>query len=140
MKKSRSTLEQKQKALESEEKRQKQNEELLRKEQAEWKAVNTKRQQQLENDLQSKIKSFADKESEYVQKWDDLKRDKAAVTAEQKEQMANIERLKKESDEEFMKVQLKKTEVQNKEKRLEEERKSQRLEMDSKIFKHEGEM
>lgn len=140
MKKSRSTLEQKQKALESEEKRQKQNEELLRKEQAEWKAVNTKRQQQLENDLQSKIKSFADKESEYVQKWDDLKKDKAAVGAEQKEQMANIERLKKESDEEFMKVQLKKTEVQNKEKRLEEGRKSQRLEMDSKIFKHEGEM
>ena len=56
LKKSRSTLEQKQKALESEEKRQKQNEELLRKEQAEWKAVNTKRQQQLENDLQSKLK------------------------------------------------------------------------------------
>ncbi len=102
--------------------------------------MNTKRQQQLENDLQSKIKSFADKESEYVQKWDDLKRDKTAAGAEQKEQMANIERLKKESDEEFMKVQLKKTEVQNKEKRLEEEKKSQRLEMDSKIFKHEGEM
>jgi len=37
------TLEQRQKALEAESKRQQQEEENLRKEQAEWKAVNTKR-------------------------------------------------------------------------------------------------
>ena len=78
----------------------------------------------MESDLQSKINSYADKESEYVQKWDDLKREKAALEAEQSAEQANIERLKKETDEEFMKVQLKRTEVQNKEKRLEEERKS----------------
>ena len=119
MKKLRSTLDSKQKSLEYEDKRQKQNEELLRKEQAEWKTVNTKRQQQLETDLQSKIKSFADKESEYVQKWYDLKRDQAATKTELREQTENIERLKKESDEEFLKVQMKKTEVQEKEKRLE---------------------
>lgn len=43
LKKLKGTLDLKQKALESEEKRQKQSEELLKKEQDEWKAVNTKR-------------------------------------------------------------------------------------------------
>jgi len=55
LKKLKGTLDNKQKSLESEEKRQRQNEELLRKEQSEWKAVNTKRQNTLEADLQSKI-------------------------------------------------------------------------------------
>jgi len=43
LKKLKSTLDQKQKALTAEEQRVKQSEELLRKEQAEWKAENTKR-------------------------------------------------------------------------------------------------
>lgn len=55
LKKLKGTLDQKQKSLEGEERRQKQSEELLRKEQAEWKAVNTKRQEVLEAELQSKI-------------------------------------------------------------------------------------
>lgn len=55
LKKLKGTLDQKQKSLEAEEKRQKQSEDLLKKEQTEWKAVNTKRQQVLEDDLQSKL-------------------------------------------------------------------------------------
>ena len=55
LKKLKSTLDQKTKSLETEEKRQKQSEELLRKEQADWKAANTKRQEGLESELQSKI-------------------------------------------------------------------------------------
>jgi uncharacterized membrane protein len=43
LKKLKTTLDQKQKSLEAESARQQQNEENLRKEQAEWKAVNTKR-------------------------------------------------------------------------------------------------
>ena len=66
LRKLKGTLDSKQKALEAEEKRQKQSEELLRKEQAEWKDANTKRQQVLEADLQSKISFYADRESEYV--------------------------------------------------------------------------
>lgn len=73
LKKLRSNLDQKQKTLESEEKRQKQSEELLKKEQSEWKAENDKRQKASEAELQSKISSFADKEADYVQKWDELK-------------------------------------------------------------------
>ena len=46
LKKLKTTLDQKQKALEAESKRQQQDEENLRKEQAEWKAVNTKRHHQ----------------------------------------------------------------------------------------------
>ena len=44
MKKLKSTLDQKQKSLETEEKNQRQSEDSLRKEQAEWKSANTKRQ------------------------------------------------------------------------------------------------
>ena len=44
LKKLKSTLDQKQKSLETEEKNQRQSEDSLRKEQAEWKSANTKRQ------------------------------------------------------------------------------------------------
>ena len=44
LKKLKGTLDSKQKSLDTEERRQRQAEELLRKEQSEWKDVNTKRQ------------------------------------------------------------------------------------------------
>ena len=44
LKKLKSTLDQKQALLDSEDKRQRQTEELLRKEQSEWKDINSKRQ------------------------------------------------------------------------------------------------
>ena len=97
LKKLKTTLDQKQKALEAESKRQQQDEENLRKEQAEWKAVNTKRQELLEADLQSKITSYADKETEYVQKWSLLEESKKAFQSEQGEQGAKLEALQKEA-------------------------------------------
>lgn len=105
LKKLKTTLDQKQKALEAESKRQQQDEENLRKEQAEWKAVNTKRQELLEADLQSKITSYADKETEYVQKWSLLEESKKAFQSEQGEQGAKLEALQKEAQTEFIKVQ-----------------------------------
>lgn len=133
-------MDSKQKALESEDKRQKQNEESLRKEQGDWKAVNTKRQNQLESELQSKIKSFADQESEYVQKWESLKKDQASYEANQSEQSGKIDQLKQEAEDEITKVHNKRKEVELKEKRLQEERQTVRKELDSKINKHEGEL
>ena len=55
LQKLKSTLDQKQSSLEAEETRQRHSEELLRKEQAEWREVNTKRQAVLEAELQSKL-------------------------------------------------------------------------------------
>lgn len=121
MKKLKTTLDQKQKALEAESKRQQQDEENLRKEQAEWKDVNTKRQELLEADLQSKISSYADKETEYVQKWSNLEESKKAFQSEQNEQSAKLEALQKEAQAEFIKVQQSKNQVQEKERRLEEQ-------------------
>jgi len=121
LKKLKTTLDQKQKALEAESKRQQQDEENLRKEQAEWKDVNTKRQELLEADLQSKISSYADKETEYVQKWSNLEESKKAFQSEQNEQSAKLEALQKEAQAEFIKVQQSKNQVQEKERRLEEQ-------------------
>lgn len=82
LKKLKGTLDQKQKSLEAEEKRQKQSEDLLKKEQTEWKAVNTKRQQVLEDDLQK-----------YVQKWRSLEDDKKELLESQAKETENLEKL-----------------------------------------------
>lgn len=102
--------------------------------------MNTKRQNQLESELQSKIKSFADQESEYVQKWESLKKDQASYEANVSEQSSKIDQLKQEAENEITKVHNKRKDVELKEKRLQEERQSIRKELDSKINKHEGEL
>ena len=140
LKKLKGTLDQKQKALEAEEKRQKQSEDLLKKEQTEWKAVNTKRQQVLEADLQSKLSYYADKEAEYVQKWKSLEDDKKELAESQAKETANLEQLQKQAQDEYLAVQKTKAEVQQKERRLDEERKSIRLQADSAALKHMRDM
>lgn len=102
--------------------------------------MNTKRQNQLESELQSKIKSFADQESEYVQKWESLKKDQASYEINVSEQSSKIDQLKQEAEDEITKVHNKRKDVELKEKRLQEERQSIRKELDSKINKHEGEL
>ena len=85
----------------------------------------------LENDLQSKISSYADKESEYVQKWDDLQRDQKSFEAERAEETKNLESLRKEASDEFTKVKAERAKVQEKERRLDEERKNARQQSES---------
>ena len=106
-----SALDQKQKALEAEEKRQKLSEELLKKEQAEWKDVNTKRQSLLEADLQSKISIYADKETEYVQKWEDLKQRESSLAEDRSAETQKIDALKQEAEAEYLKVQTARKEL-----------------------------
>ena len=134
------TLDQKQSSLEAEETRQRHSEELLRKEQAEWKEVNTKRQAVLEAELQSKLTEFADKEPEYVQKWDALEESKRAFTDDQEAKNRQMEQLKQEADQQYLQVQKTKREVQDKERRLDEERKTVRLDKESSQLKHTNEL
>ena len=118
LKKLKSTLDQKTKSLETEEKRQKQSEELLRKEQADWKAANTKRQEGLESELQSKITLYADKDSEFVQKWESLEESKSVFAGTQSTQKAQLDQLQEETRQEYTSLQKTKSEMQAKEKRL----------------------
>lgn len=94
----------------------------------------------LENDLQSKISSYADKESEYVQKWDDLQRDQQNFESERAEETKNLESLRKEASDEFTKVKAERAKVQEKERRLDEERKNARQQSESVASKHQGEL
>lgn len=91
--------------------------------------MNTKRQNQLESELQK-----------YVQKWESLKKDQASYETNRSEQTNKIDQLKQEAEDEITKVHSKRKEVELKEKRLQEERQSIRKELDSKINKHEGEL
>ena len=94
----------------------------------------------LENDLQSKISSYADKESEYVQKWDDLQRDQKSFEAERAEETKNLESLRKEASDEFTKVKAERAKVQEKERRLDEERKNARQQSESIATKHRDDL
>ena len=74
----------------------------MRKEQGEWTEANTKRQQVLEADLQSKISLYADKETEYVQKWENLEESKTAFSEERQRETAKLDSIRKEAESEYL--------------------------------------